>query len=404
MTLTPDPPTQRPPGNEAKPTTPVAAAAGESALEAEFAGDAAFDPVFVVLTVGATLLATQGLLADSAAVVIGAMVVAPWILPLQAMAFAILQGRLVEVLRAFRTLMLGVAICLGLSVALGLLVDFPSFGPEVLKRTSPNLLDLGIALVAGAIAMFAKLRREAITALAGLAIAVALVPPVCVVGLLLSERFWDDAWGASLLFATNLLGILVGAMAVLGTLEEGYRRRLLRSRLSLTSLVLTALLLIPLGGSFLSLVQRSRHEASLHQVEAAIRRSLANETISLGRDSQLMGVEIDWSSNPPLIRASVRVTNPYKPTSSQVAKVQRLINEQQAPLRFRLVVQRIAIQVIGPETAPNPPEALAQVAPPAAPAPVEQPGPSKAGTAVKPEAKTQPSGEGSPAAEPLGRG
>jgi len=224
-----------------------------------------------------------------------------------------------------------------------------------------------------------------------------------VVGLLLSERFWDDAWGASLLFATNLLGILVGAMAVLGTLEEGYRQRLLRSRLSLTSLVLTALLLIPLGGSFLSLVQRSRHEAALHQVEQAIRRSLANETISLGHDSQLMGVEIDWSSNPPLIRASVRVTNPYKPTSAQVAKVQRLINEQQAPLRFRLVMQRIAIQVIGPETAPNPPEALAQVAPPA-PAPVEQPGLAKAGTAAKAGATEQPSGVANPAAGPPARG
>jgi len=399
MTLAPEPPTKRPSTREATPKAPVAAAAGESALEAEFTGDAAFDPVFVVLTVGATLLATQGLLADSAAVVIGAMVVAPWILPLQAMAFAILQGRLREVLRAFRTLMLGVGICLGLAVTLGLLVDFPSFGREVMDRTSPNLLDLGIALVAGAIAMFAKLRREAITALAGLAIAVALVPPVCVVGLLLSERFWEAAWGAGLLFATNLLGILVGAMAVLGILEAGYRQRLLRSRLSLTSLVLTALLLIPLGGSFISLVQRSRHEASLHQVEEAIRRSLATETISLGKDSQLMGVEIDWSRNPPLIRASVRVTNPYKPTSSQVAKVQRLINEQQAPLRFRLVVQRIAIQVIGPETAPNPPEALAQVAPPA---PVAAPGQEEA--PLQGAAMDVPSGEGSPVAEPPGRG
>ena len=70
---------------------PVAAAAGESALEAEFAGDAAFDPVFVVLTVGATLLATQGLLADSAAVVIGAMVVAPW-LPVSAFLMALGQS------------------------------------------------------------------------------------------------------------------------------------------------------------------------------------------------------------------------------------------------------------------------------------------------------------------------
>jgi uncharacterized membrane protein len=285
-------------------------------------------------------------------------------------------------------------------------VAFPSFGSEVFNRTAPNLLDLGIALVAGGIAMYARLRREAISALAGLAIAVALVPPVCVVGLLLSERFWEAAWGASLLFATNLLGILVGAMAVLGILEEGYRQRLLRSRLSLTSLGLTALLVIPLGGSFLSLVQLSRHEAALHQVEQAIRRSLASETISLGRDSQLMGVEIDWSRNPPLIRANLRVTNPSKPTSSQVAKVQRLINEQQAPLRFRLVVQRIAIQVIGPETAPNPPEALAQVAPPAPPpTPVEQAlAPVEPALQARAGMTDQPSGGGSPATEPLAAG
>jgi hypothetical protein len=99
----------------------------------------------------------------------------------------------------------------------------------------------------------------------------------------------------------------------------------------------------------------------------------------------------------------VRVTNPYKPTSSQVAKVQRLINEQQAPLRFRLVMQRIAIQVIGPETAPNPPEALAQVAPPA-PAPMEPAAPAKPLAAAKTLATEQPSLGETPAAESLRHG
>jgi uncharacterized membrane protein len=290
--------------------------------------------------------------------------------------------------------MLGVATGVGLSVGLGLLVAFPSFGHEVFNRTTPNLLDLGIALVAGAIAMFAKLRREAITALAGLAIAVALVPPVCVVGLLLSERFWHEAAGAGLLFATNLLGILVGAMAVLGTLESAYRDRLLRSRLSLTSLVLTALLLIPLGGSFLSLLQGSRHEAAVQEVEQAIRRSLGNETISLGRDSQLVGVQIDWSRNPPLIRANLRVTNPFLPTAAQVAGVQRLINEQQAPLRFRLVVQRIAVDVIGPETAPNPPETLPGLPKPPPPPVLAEEGPAAgSGAAFQAAAPQGPSQE-----------
>jgi uncharacterized membrane protein len=193
---------------------------GSRACPGEFEHEASFNLVFVVLTVGATLIATLGLLANSPGVVIGAMVVAPWILPLQAMAFEILRGRLPMFLRALRTLVLGVVICVLL-------------------------------------AMFAKLRKDAISALAGLAIAVALVPPMCVVGILLASSYWAQAYGALLLFTTNLLGILVGAMAALATLERVYRGRLFHSRLGLTSVALTALLVLPLGTSFFRLLERS---------------------------------------------------------------------------------------------------------------------------------------------------
>jgi uncharacterized hydrophobic protein (TIGR00271 family) len=233
--------------------------------------------------VGATLIGTLGLLANSAGVVIGAMVVTPWILPLQAMAFEILQGRLPMFLRALRTLLLGVGLCVALSAGVGLLVAYPSFGSEVINRTSPNLLDLGVALVAGAVAMYAKLRKEAISALAGLAIAVALVPPMCVVGLLLAAAQWQQAYGALLLFATNLLGIMVGAMAALGILEGGaYRYRLLHSRLGLTSLALTALLVIPLGSIFFRLLERSRREVAAQRLESQIEQKLRANTITLG--------------------------------------------------------------------------------------------------------------------------
>lgn len=338
------------------------------ALREEFEHEASFSQVFVVLTVGATLIASLGLLANSPGVVIGAMVVAPWILPLQAMAFEILQGRLPMFLRALRTLMLGVVICVLLAMAVGHLVAFPSFGSEVMNRTSPNLLDLGVALVAGAVAMYAKLRKDAISALAGLAIAVALVPPMCVVGILLSASFWMQAYGALLLFTTNLLGIMVGAMAALGTLEKVYRRRLFHSRLGLTSVALTALLVIPLGRSFYSLLQRSRQETKAQQLEVAIEQQLRSSTITLGSDPaiDLVGLSIDWNQNPPLIRARVRVTDPFLPTSRQVEDVQAFINRSQAPLRFRLVVQRTAVDLVGPETAPNPPE-LEVLPPPSQP-------------------------------------
>ena len=339
-----------------------------AALHQEFEHDASFNQVFVVLTVGATLIASLGLLANSPWVVIGAMVVTPWIMPLQAMAFEILRGRLPMFLRALRTLMLGVVVCVLLAMGVGHLVAFPSFGSEVMNRTSPNLLDLGVALVAGAVAMYAKLRKDAISALAGLAIAVALVPPMCVVGILLASSYWMQAYGALLLFATNLLGIMVGAMASLGTLETVYRRRLFHSRLGLTSVALTALLVIPLGSSFFRLVNQTRQENKAQQLEATIEQRLRSSTITLGRDPaiDLVGLSIDWQQNPPLIRARVRVTDPELPTPKQVAAVQEFINRNQAPLRFRLVVQRTAVDLIGPETAPNPP-ALKVLPPPALP-------------------------------------
>jgi uncharacterized hydrophobic protein (TIGR00271 family) len=326
------------------------------ALRQEFEHEASFNQVFVVLTVGATLIATLGLLANSPGVVIGAMVVAPWILPLQAMAFAILTGRLSMVLQALRTLLLGVAICALLAMAVSALVALPTFGSEVINRTSPNLLDLGVALVAGAVAMYAKLRKEAISALAGLAIAVALVPPICVVGILLASSSWALAQGALLLFVTNLLGIMVGAMATLAALEKAYRQRLFNNRLGLTSVVLTVLLVLPLGNSFLRLLQQARREHRAYQLQATIEQQLRRNTITLGSDPavELVDLSIDWQANPPLIRARVRVTDPQLPTQAQVAAVQEFINRRQAPRRYRLLVQRTAVDLIGPETAPNP--------------------------------------------------
>ena len=334
-----------------------------------FEADARADQEFLVLTLAAGLIASLGLLANSSAVVIGAMLIAPWMLPLRAAAFAILQGRLRLVATALLSLLLAVALTVALSLALGLLVGLPLLGSEVMARTQPNLLDLGVALVAGAIAAYASVRAKALSSLAGTAIAVALVPPVCAFGLLSAKALWQEAAGAALLFAANLLGILSGALIALAISRPDLRMNLWRSRLGLVSLLLTALLLIPLSGSFLSLLAQARRTATLQQIEAAITLSLRNRTLTLGKDSELVKVAVDWGQNPPLIRAAVRVTDPRLPTARQVADVQAFINRGQ-PIRYRLVVQRLSVDVIGPETAPNPPEAIpAEPPPPPAPPP-----------------------------------
>ena len=317
--------------------------------------DAALDEVFIVLSVGASLIATLGLLANSAAVVIGAMVVAPWIMPLRAAAFAILLGEVQLLGRSLRTLMVGVVSTTLLSLVLGSLADLPRFGTEVLTRTTPNLLDLGIALVAGGLATYAKLRSDAVSSLAGTAIAVALVPPVCVMGLLLSQQQWTDAAGAGLLFATNLLGILTGGLVLMAWKDPEFRQVFRRSHLSAASFTLTGLLLLPLGSSFFNLLDRARKDNTRDMLQETIESFLTRETLTFGdRESvDVERVDIAWNQDPPIIRVVVRVSDPALPSFKQVSAVQEAINRRQ-DINFRLVVQRTAVDVVGPEVAPNP--------------------------------------------------
>jgi hypothetical protein len=211
------------------------------------------------------------------------------------------------------------------------------------------------------------------------------VPPVCSSGLLAAAGQWPLAGGAALLFLTNLLGILSGALITLGLsrpeLAVGWRRR----RLSLGSLVLTSLLLLPLSGSFLNLLRQARRTAVQEQVEQAIDTSLRKETITLGQNADLVGIRIDWGQNPPLIRAMVRVSRPDLPTPRQVEAVQSFINSRQ-PIRFRLLVQRSLVDVVGPPSAPNPPDPALPLTQPAplAPQGLQAPQPPESGLPAAP--------------------
>ena len=316
--------------------------------------DAELDEVFLVLSVGASLIATLGLLANSTAVVIGAMVVAPWITPLRAAAFAILLGEVRLLGRSLRTLLVGVSTTTLLSLILGLAARLPQFGTEVLTRTAPNLLDLGIALVAGGLATYAKLRSDAVSSMAGTAIAVALVPPICVMGLLLSHQRWSEASGAGLLFTTNLLGILTGGLVLMAWKDRQFRHVLRRSHLSAASFLLTGLLLIPLGSSFVSLLGQARKDNTRDIVQRTIQRFLTKETLTFGdpESVDVERVEIAWDQNPPVILVVVRVADSNRPTFKEVSMVQEEINRRQ-PIRFRMVVQRTAVDVVGPEEKPE---------------------------------------------------
>ena len=132
-------------------------------LRRSYDGEARLNESFVVLTVGASL----GLVADNNAVIIGAMVVAPWILPLRVAVFAILIGQARLLSRSLITLVAGAGITLILSMGLGLiarsqgLLVVEALPEQIVARLEPNTFDLGIALAAGAIATYAKVNPDA---------------------------------------------------------------------------------------------------------------------------------------------------------------------------------------------------------------------------------------------------
>jgi len=178
---------------------------------------------FGVLMFFATIIATYGVIADSTATVIGAMIVAPLMTPIMATAAALVMGRMD---RAGRSLLLvagGVAGAIFLSWLLGSVYQTGiisiSTNSQIVARTSPRLVDLYAALASGAVGAFAISREDVSDTLPGVAIAIALVPPLAVVGITLSQGEMDAARGAMLLFMTNFLSILLaggGVLAVLG--------------------------------------------------------------------------------------------------------------------------------------------------------------------------------------------
>ena len=170
---------------------------------------------FTVLLILAGLIASFGLFQDSVASIIGAMVVAPLGGAIMAFAGALVTARNRWMAITFAQVLLGSlgVIAIGFVVSL-LLPDPVTLTPSLEARTAPGLLDLGVALAAGAAGAYVTVRRTGTDALPGVAIAVALVPPLATIGICLELGRPQDAAGALVLFLTNFAGITVSACTV----------------------------------------------------------------------------------------------------------------------------------------------------------------------------------------------
>ncbi len=177
---------------------------------------------FGMLLVLSTIIATAGVIGDSTATVIGAMIVAPLMTPIMAVAAALVTGQVPRAIRSLGLVLVGVAVVIGLSWLIGWIYPgFLSFetNSQITGRTSPRLIDLVAALASGAAGAFCMSREDVSDSLPGVAIAISLVPPLCVVGVSLANGRLDDASGAMLLFLANMLAILLaggGLLVLLG--------------------------------------------------------------------------------------------------------------------------------------------------------------------------------------------
>jgi len=255
---------------------------------------------FVLITLSC-IIATLGLLLDSGAVVIGAMLVAPLMSPILAFSLGLVLSDVRLIRLSIEAVFKGVALAVIIAVFIGVLSPFKDLTGEMMARTRPTLLDLAVALASGMAGAYALARKEVSAALPGVAVAAALMPPLGVVGLGLSLGDAQVAGGAFLLFVTNIASIsLAGAIVfvLLGIRPRTWRPETQRQFWRrLTGLVFLLLVIaIPLG----VIVRGTIQDAAQEQ---AVREVLIQHLVT--GDDRLVALEIGRRETDLLVVATV---------------------------------------------------------------------------------------------------
>ncbi len=182
---------------------------------------------YYVMMALATVIAAYGLLMDSPAVVIGAMLVAPLMGPIFGIALGLTSGSRRLIWSALQSAAYGVIVSLIIAMVIGLMPFLPAISEEWLVRTRPTLHDLLVALAAGFGGAYALIDERVSASLPGVAIAVAVLPPLAACGLSISTGRWSMAGGAMMLFVANFFAIQIASAIVFslfGMLRGGQDR------------------------------------------------------------------------------------------------------------------------------------------------------------------------------------
>jgi uncharacterized hydrophobic protein (TIGR00271 family) len=304
--------------------------------------------LFVVLS---CVIATLGLLIDSPATIIGAMLVAPLMSPIIGIGLASItgDGRLLS--NAVISLALGALLAILIAFLITVINRYLPFivleelPDAVLSRTQPSPFDLGIALAGGLAAAFALAQPQLSAALPGVAIATALMPPLCTAGIGLAMGRLDVAGGSFLLFITNSVTIAFASMLVFFALGFGLRKTTGSSRVPRSLIIsasLTVILIIPLSYLSYQFVQRATEN---REIETVI-----DEEVSNIHDAEL----VEWRSTTDgetlNLDLTIRTIVPFSYEDS-VALQSAIADQLQRPVS--LVVNQIFAARLDPLVPPT---------------------------------------------------
>lgn len=288
---------------------------------------------YYVLTILSCIIATAGLLQGATATIIGAMIVAPLMTPILAFSLGIIWGDSFLISTSLKSLLKGILLAIGISAAIAFLVPTGNYSPEILSRTNPTIFDIIVALVSGVVGAYGYANKNISATLVGIAIAVALMPPLCTVGIGLGTMNLRIAGGAFVLFAINLVSIsLSGAvifwMMKIHPLQAGESNVRKRAILQIVvSVIILTGIAVPIAyymreGYLKNQAEKSAYE--LIQKEMPNARIIQHQYIGIGAHSSLVMI-ISVSEHPDM------------ETINRIKRIIRSKNDWIKELDFRLL-------------------------------------------------------------------
>ena len=279
---------------------------------------------FLMLMVLSTLLATTGLFQSSAPVIIGAMILAPLMSPIISFSIGLVRADPFLLKESTLTLLVGILTALLFSCIYTYFMPLSTLTEEMRGRLHPNILDLMVALISGIAGAYANSRSEIAKSLAGVAIAVALVPPLSVTGVGLGWGNVQVIYGSFLLFVTNLVGITLAASLTFIVLGYAPIQRARKGVILIASLLM--LVTAPLLISFKMVIDQNRIIDQLGTLQVRARA-----------DSMMHfhALSIDLSQRPAAIW--LEVISRKIPQQQDLDEIRRQVEEViQAPVALKI--------------------------------------------------------------------